>query len=79
MLDGGGMVKVEKADAEPLDVGDGNPRPGTLRCVMMALAGGFFCFCDGRGVPLQGLGAAMALWAVSLEKRTVRRGAASQH
>ena len=71
------MVKVEKADVEPLDVGDGNPRPGTLRCVMMALAGGFFCFCD--GVPLQGRGAIRTLWAVSLEKSTVRRGGASQH
>ena len=70
-----GTVKVENADVEPLEVGDGKPRPGTLRCVMMAR--GFFC--DGMGVPLCGRGAAMTLLVVSLEKRTVRRGGASQH
>lgn len=66
---------MENADVLPLEVGDGKPRPGTLRCVMMAR--GFFC--DGMGVPLKGRGAVMTLLAVSLENRTVRRGGASQH
>lgn len=68
-LEGGGMVKVENADVEPLEVGDGRPRPGTLRCVMMAR--GFFC--DGMGVPLKERGAVMTLLPVSLAKRTARR------
>ena len=85
----GGIVKVENADVEPLEVGDGRPRPGTLLCVMMArglLAVLLLLLLTslrlaGMGVPLKGRGTVMTLLAVSLEKRTVRRGGggASQH
>ena len=69
-----GTVNVEKADVPPSAFGEGRPRPGTHRWVMMARWGFLVCFA-GIGVPLCGRGAAMTLSAVSLEKRTVRRGA----
>ena len=71
-----GTVNVEKAEVPPSAFGEGRPRPGTHRWVMMARCGFLVCCFVGMGVPLCGRrGADMTLLAVSLEKRTVRRGA----